>query len=153
MAKFQPGVSGNPSGKKIGTKDKRTAMREMLMPHREKLVKTLIFMAESGDMAAMKIVMDRLMPPVREDPIRATIPKIECADDCTVAQAAVLNQVAAGEMLPGEGQALSNLIDAQRKAYETSTLAKELQGIRADIDQLRQLKGIKRDTTSDATDD
>lgn len=106
-------------------------------PHQAKLVETLLFFAKQGEMTAMRIVMERLMPPVREVPIKVTIPKIEGADDCTKAQAAVLNAVAAGEMLPGEGQVLSGLIDAQRRAYETSTLAKEMQDIRAELDKLK----------------
>lgn len=137
MAKFQPGQSGNPSGKPKGAKDKRTELRQLLVPHHKKLVETLLHFAESGDMSAMRIVMDRLMPPLREEPMRVSIPKITGADDCTKAQAAVLNAVAAGEMLPGEGETLSRLIDAQRKAYETSTLAKELEVIRAELDKLK----------------
>lgn len=137
MGQFKPGVSGNPKGKPKGAKDKRTALREMFEPHKEELFKTLIHWANIGDMSAMRIVMDRIMPPVRELPMKVTIPKITGPDDCTVAQAAVLNAVAAGEMLPGEGQVLSGLIDAQRKAYETSALAKELQDIRAELDKLK----------------
>jgi hypothetical protein len=137
MAKFQPGVSGNPTGKPKGAKDKRTALRQLLVPHQEKLVETLIAFAEAGDMSAMRIVMDRLMPPLREEPIHVTIPKITNADDCTKAQAAVLNAVAAGEMLPGEGQVLSGLINAQRLAYETTHLAKQLADIQEDLDKIK----------------
>jgi hypothetical protein len=79
---FKPGVSGNPSGKPKGAKDKRTALRQLLVPHQENLVNTLIDFAQAGDMTAMRIVMDRMMPPLREDPIRVTIPKITGADDC-----------------------------------------------------------------------
>jgi hypothetical protein len=137
VAQFQKGVSGNPKGKPKGAKDKRTELRALFEPHKEELVKTLIHWANIGDMSAMRIVMDRLMPPVRESPIRVTIPKITGPEDCTKAQAAVLNAVAAGEMLPGEGQVLSGLIDAQRRAYETSTLAKEMQDMRAELDKLK----------------
>lgn len=133
---FKPGVSGNPSGKPKGAKDKRTALRQLLVPHQEKLVKTLIDFAEAGDMTAMRIVMDRMMPPLREDPIRVTIPKIESADDCTLAQANVLNAVAAGQMLPSEGQVLSGLINAQRLAYETSHLSAQVANIQSILDKL-----------------
>lgn len=138
MAKFQPGVSGNPKGRGAGTKDKRTALRQLLVPHQGKLLETLIDFAKAGDMTAMKICMDRLMPPLREDPIHVTIPKITSADDCTKAQAAVLNAVAAGDMLPGEGQVLSGLINAQRLAYETTHLAKQLADIQSDLDKIKE---------------
>jgi hypothetical protein len=66
-----------------------------------------------------------------------TVPKITGPDDCVKAQAAVLNAVAAGQMLPGEGQALSGLIEAQRRAYETTAMAKEMQDIRAELAMLK----------------
>lgn len=66
---------------------------------------------------------------LNEKAIRFQLPKIGTPDDCTKAQAAVLNAVAAGEMLPGEGKVLSDLIDAQRRAYETSDIAKRIAAI------------------------
>ena len=137
MAKFQPGVSGNPGGKSKGAKDKRTALREMLQPHAQNLMDVAVRMALGGDTAALKICMDRLVAPIREEPIHVTVPKITGPDDCVKAQAAVLNAVAAGQMLPGEGQVLSGLIDAQRRAYETTAMAKEMQDIRAELDKLK----------------
>lgn len=53
--------------------------------------------------------------------------------DCVKAHSAVVNAVAAGEILPSEGQAMSKLIDAQRRAYETHDLAKRLEAIEAAI--------------------
>lgn len=140
MAKWEKGVSGNPTGKPKGAKDKRTALRQMLVPHQEKLVETLIHFAETGDMTAMRICMDRLMPPLREDLIHVTIPKITSAEDCTNAQAAVLNAVAAGGMLPSEGTVLSNLIDAQRRSYETTHLAAQVANIQVVLEKI-QSKG------------
>lgn len=127
--KFQPGKSGNPTGRPKGVKDRRVALREKLLPHADQLIEMVTTFAKSGDMQAMKIVMDRIMPPLKEEPIQITIPKIESAEDCTKAQAAVVNAVAAGEMLPSEGQVMANLIDAQRRAYETHDMAKRLKAL------------------------
>lgn len=137
MAKYQAGKSGNPNGRPKGLKDKRVALRELLQPHAKDLIDVVVMMAKAGDGAALKICMDRLVAPIREEPIHVTVPKITGPDDCIKAQAAVLNAVAAGEMLPGEGTVLSGLIDAQRRAYETSGLAKELQDIRAELAKLK----------------
>ena len=126
---FQPGKSGNPAGRPKGIKDRRSALREKLLPHADQLIEMVTTFAKSGDMQAMKIVMDRIIPPLREEAIHVTIPKIASADDCTRAQAAVVNAVAAGELMPGEGQVMSGLIEAQRRAYETSELSKRLQAI------------------------
>lgn len=113
-------------------------LREKLLPHADQLIKMVTTYAKSGDMAAMKIVMDRIIPPLKEEPIHVTIPKIESAADCTQAQAAVVNAVAAGEMLPSEGQAMSNLIEAQRRAFETTELAQQLHQIQSEIAKMKE---------------
>ncbi len=138
MAKFLPGQSGNPSGKPKGAKDKRVALREMLQPHAKALMDVAVGMAKLGDTAALKLCLDRILAPIREERIYVTVPKISGPDDCTTAQAAVLNAVACGEMLPSEGQVLSGLIEAQRRAYETTTLAKQLQDIQTDLDKIKE---------------
>jgi hypothetical protein len=137
MAKFQTGTSGNPTGRPKGIKDKRVSLRDLLQPHAAELIQVAVDMAKMGDGAALKICMDRLVAPIREEPIYVTVPKITGPDDCVKAQAAVLNAVAAGQMLPGEGQVLSSLIDAQRRAYETTAMAQEMQDIRAELAMLK----------------
>jgi len=131
--KFQSGKSGNPSGRPKGIKDRRVALREKLLPHADQLIEMLTSFARAGDMSAMKIVMDRIIPPLKEEYLQVSIPKIESAEDCLKAQAAVLNAVAAGDILPSEGQVMSGLIDAQRKAYETQELAKRLDALEDSI--------------------
>lgn len=126
---FKPGQSGNPTGRPKGIKDRRVALREKLLPHADQLIEMVTTFAKAGDMQAMKIVMDRIMPPLKEEPIQVMIPKIGSAADCVKAQAAVVNAVAAGEILPSDGQAMSGLIEAQRRAYETHDLAKRLEAI------------------------
>lgn len=128
---FKPGQSGNPTGRPKGIKDRRVALREKLLPHADQLIEMVTTFAKSGDMTAMKIVMDRIIPPLREEPIHVSIPKIDSAEDCVKAQAAVVNAVAAGEILPSDGQAMSGLIEAQRRAFETHELAKRMEAIEA----------------------
>lgn len=63
---------------------------------------------------------------LNEKAIRYPLPKISTPEDCTRAQSAVLNAMAGGEILPSEAKALSDLIDAQRRAFETHDLAKRV---------------------------
>ena len=131
--RFKKGQSGNPSGKPKGATDRRTALRELLKPYAADLVAKVVTMAKEGDIGALRICIDRIIPPAKEDPVSVKLPKIAGAEDCTKAQAAVLNAVAAGEMLPGEGQAVSALIENQRRAYETTELSKRLEAIEAQL--------------------
>lgn len=127
--KFKKGQSGNPSGRPKGIKDRRVVLRELLSPYAGDLIAKAVEMALMGDTQAIRICMDRIIPHAKEDPIEMKLPKISGPEDCTKAQAAVLNAVAEGDLLPGEGQALSGLIENQRRAYETTELTKRLAAI------------------------
>jgi len=133
MSGFKPGKSGNPKGRPKGIADRRVALRQLFQPYAGELIGKAMELALAGDTQAIKICIDRIVPPVKEEPIAVTLPKIDSPEDCTKAQAAVLNAVAAGEMLPGEGQTLSSLIDAQRRAYETTELTKRLEALEAQL--------------------
>ena len=123
---FKPGQSGNPKGRPKGVQDRRVALRELLNPHAGDLIGKAVELALSGDTAALRICIDRLVPPVKEEAIQVRLPTIASPEDCTHAQATILNAVAKGELLPGEGKVMSELIDAQRRAYETNDLAKRV---------------------------
>jgi len=54
---------------------------------------------------------------------------IETAADCAKAQACITQAVAAGAILPSEGEALAGLVEQQRRSLETSDLAERLAAI------------------------
>jgi hypothetical protein len=64
---FQKGVSGNPRGRKKGSKNKSTILREamllktdrMLSREVPKVLKVVIDAALAGDMSAAKMILDR----------------------------------------------------------------------------------------------
>ena len=57
------------------------------------------------------------------------LPGVDAATGCTEAQAAIVAAVAGGELLPSEGQALSGLVEGQRKALETTLLEQRIKAI------------------------
>src|SRR5438128_11745199 len=68
---FQKGQSGNPDGRPVGIRDKRVALRELLVPHADELVAKVVEMALAGDAAALRICIDRLKPAAKskDDPV------------------------------------------------------------------------------------
>lgn len=132
MAKFQAGTSGNPKGRAAGSKDRRTALRELLQPHAKSLIEKCVALAKAGDPTALRICMDRLVAPMRDEPVRFTLPTITRAEDCIPAQAAVLAAVAIGELTITQAAALSGLIEGLRKSHEVALLqdvAKRLEAL------------------------
>jgi phage terminase small subunit len=61
--------------------------------------------------------------------IKFALPVVDAATGCTEAQAAIVDAVAGGDLLPSEGAALSGLVESQRKALETSLLEQRLKAI------------------------
>ena len=63
---FRPGQSGNPAGKPKGTKNHSTRLAQRLLDGEEEaLVRKIIELAKDGDMQALKVCFDRLIPPIK----------------------------------------------------------------------------------------
>ena len=62
MAKFQPGQSGNPAGRKVGCLNKHTQLIKLLEPHAEAIVQKTVDLALLGDANALRLCMERLIP-------------------------------------------------------------------------------------------
>ncbi len=82
---FKPGQSGNPAGKKPGTKSKK---RQLLESHSKELLRKLVDLALAGDPTALRLCIDRLLPRLRPEsaPIRVDT---DAKDLVTQAQAIV----------------------------------------------------------------
>ena len=104
---FQPGVSGNPAGRPKGARHKYLiAMENMLDGESEAITRKAIELAKDGDLQALRLCMERLLPPRRERPISIDMPKISVASDLIEASSALMQAVADGELVPGEAAAL-----------------------------------------------
>lgn len=64
---FVKGTSGNPAGKKKGTLNKRTELAKLLDPHAASLIQKLIELALAGDVTALRICVERLIPRARRE--------------------------------------------------------------------------------------
>lgn len=135
MPRFQRGQSGNPRGRPRGSADRRTALRRELEKYGTELVERAVQLALGGDIGAMRLCLERIAPPVREEPVRFALQVIERAEDCASAQAAVLAALAGGALLPSEAETLAKQIEALRKAFEISDLAQRLERVEAALER------------------
>jgi hypothetical protein len=130
---FQPGNSGRPKG----SRNKATlALETLLDGEAEAITRKAVEMALEGDVTAMRLCMDRILPPRKERPIMFTMPKMETAADAVKASAALVDAVAAGDITPGEAGELSKLVDGFIKAVE-------LHEIQQRLDKLEAAQGAK----------
>ncbi len=127
---WKKGQSGNPRGRPKGSRNKATLLAIAAMEGElADVVRVVIDAAKNGDLGAARLVVDKLIPATRERPLSIQLPAVVNVEDCAGAQAKVLAAVAAGDLLPSEGEALAGLIEQQRRSMETSDLAERLAAI------------------------
>lgn len=124
---FQPGQSGNPAGRPKGARNKTTmAVEALLDGEAEAISRKAIAMAKGGDMTAIKLCMDRIVPPRKDRPIPFPMPKIETAADAVKASAAVIAAVADGDLTPSEAAELTGMVEAFARTIEVADLETRL---------------------------
>jgi hypothetical protein len=128
--RFQKGQSGNPAGRPRGARNRSTVLlQELLEGEAEAITRKVIALAKDGDMAAIKLCMDRLAPPRQSTPIACDLPPLAERKDAVSAMAALVAAVSAGDVTPSEAAAVGRLIDQFRwwqpsNHYQDSTPAK-----------------------------
>lgn len=124
---FEPGQSGNPSGKPPGTRHKATLAAEVLLNgESENLTRKAIGMALDGDGAALRLCLERILPPRRDRPVSIALPPLSGAGDAVGAMAAITAAVATGGLTPSEAGDLSSLVSSYVKAIETDELERRI---------------------------
>ncbi len=121
---FEKGESGNPDGRPRGIRDKRTAMRDLLIPHAPELVAKVVEMAKEGDAAALRICLDRLIPPAKakDDPVSLPGLTESLADNSR----AVIKALAAGDLTPEEASSILQSLASQVRIIEADEIEKRL---------------------------
>ena len=117
---------GNP-GKKPGTRHKITlAVQALLDGEGEALTRKAVDLALAGDVTALRLCLERITPARKDAPVLFELPPMDGAASAAAAMGAILSSVASGGLTPGEASALAGLVEAYRKALETTELEARL---------------------------
>jgi Family of unknown function (DUF5681) len=126
-ARWAPGQSGNPRGTRTGSKHKATLFAESLLSgEAEGLVRKVVELAKAGDVGALKICMDRLLPPLKSRPVNFKLPTLRTTSDALAALTALVEGMSSGQLLAEEVEPLAATILAFIKAVETAQLEDRL---------------------------
>ncbi len=130
--RWRKGSSGNPAGKAMGTRHRATLAAEALLDgEAQALTRKAIELALSGDIAALRLCMERLLAPAKGRPITLTLPRIESAEDVLGALGAVLEAVSAGKLTLDEAQTIVGILKVEHETIELVDLEQRI----ADLEQ------------------
>ena len=117
---FQKGQSGNPAGRRCGSRNKQTIAAEKLFAEdAEALIRIAIDLAKAGDIAALRLCLDRICAPQRHRPVAFDLPQLAVAKDAVGAMSTLVEGIAAGELSAPEAAGLAKVIQGFTQALTT----------------------------------
>ena len=124
---WKPGQSGNPSGRPPGSSEVGR-LRAAISEHLPAIISQLVEKACGGDTQAARLLLERVLPPVKA--IEATV-TIELAPDASLTDQgeAIMRAVAAGHLAPGQAGALLTGLGAIARLKEVEELTKRLEAL------------------------
>jgi len=119
---FKKGQSGNPAGRPKGARDKRLAL---MLSNEKALQRKLVKMALGGDVAAMRIIADRLWTRLRPEavPVRVTTASSGLAQQ----GAAIIDAALSGQLTPDVLRDLLSALADQARLIEFTEIEERLQ--------------------------
>lgn len=124
---FAKGRSGNPQGRPPGARNAATVLAEQLLDgEAEILIRKAIQKAKQGNVPALRMCLDRILPPRRDRPVHFTIPELNSPADASRAMGSITSAVASGELTPTEAAELSSVIETWLRAIESSETERRL---------------------------
>jgi len=104
-------------------------MEALLDGESEALTRKAIDLALAGDITALRLCLDRVLPPRKDRPINFAMPAIAAIEDAPTAMAAITSAVANGDITVTEAADVARLVETYVRAVEASDLEKRLRAI------------------------
>lgn len=135
---FRKGNSGNPKGRPVGAHNKTTmAALELLEGEAESLTRKVIELALEGDISALRLCLDRLLPIQRYRPIPLDLGDLDSPQDMRRAFATICNGLRDGQIGAPDLAAITALIDQSFKSIEMVEFSQRLASIEEAIDNAK----------------
>lgn len=128
--RFQPGQSGNPTGRPKGIPNPQAKLRKAIEEHVPEIITRLAQAARDGDVAAASLLLSRCLPPVKPESFTQPIP-----DGGGMAGRAeqIAAEAMAGNLSATAAAELMGVLANQAKIIEISELAERLAALEARV--------------------
>lgn len=129
--KYQPGQSGNPRGRPRGAISKRTQLAKLFEPHAEELIERAVQLAKDGDMNALRLCLERILPKPRDETIELDIPEVSLttSEDLLLFANQILNKVLAGDLSPEQAQKLFSMVNTHQDIIKMTEIESRLKDV------------------------
>ena len=126
-------------GEFLGAETERRQLAEQLLDgEAEALTRKAIEMAKTGDGPALRLCLDRIVPPRRDRPVHFELPPMCEAKDAVGASAAIVGAVAMGELTPSEAAELSKIVESYTRVLQAAEFESRLAKLEKEVDHGRQ---------------
>ncbi|MBK5966471.1 hypothetical protein CCR95_20930 [Thiocystis minor] len=129
MAKFKPGQSGNPAGKRPGTVCKMTKLRQSIEADLPEILSAMVTAAKQGDTTAAKLVMDRVLPALRPTDQAVSLPL--AGDDLAADGRAIIQATGNADITPEQASRLLAGLGSLARVVEVGELIKRIESLEA----------------------
>jgi hypothetical protein len=120
---FQPGNPGRPRG----SKNRVTQTLEQIAEEQaEQLFQKILKQALAGDVPCQKMLLDRIWPPRKAQPINVTMPRITNSQDALAAIAEICKALGEGRLTPDEITALCSVVGRSIQVIELQDLERRV---------------------------
>lgn len=131
---FAKGVSGNPAGRPQGSRNRSTALRDLISDDQsEAILNTMIKAAMDGNLTAARYLLDRVAPASHSQSIMIDLPPIETVEAGAQAIDATLKAVGQGDITLNEAKEIIELIKDRIKLIETVDFEQRLLKVEQEI--------------------
>ena len=127
--RWRAGESGNPKGKTPGSGELQK-LRAALAADIPEILAGLVLAAKGGDVQAARLILERILPPVKpiEQAVALQLPE---GGTLTAKASGVLSAAAAGDLAPGQAAQLIAALGTLAKISEVDELAARIEKLEA----------------------
>jgi hypothetical protein len=123
---FQPGNLGRP----VGSKNRTTQLLERLAEgEAEQILQTVLKKAKGGNDASLRMLMDRLWPPRKGQPVKLDIPPLKTSTDVLSAIRSLWSAIGDGRFTPDEASALSLVAERSMAVISQQEILKRIEAL------------------------
>jgi hypothetical protein len=110
-------------------------IESLLEGQAEQLTQKAIELALAGDITALRLCMERIIPARKDRPIHLILPPVETVQQISQAMARVSAAIGVGEITPTEGEVLSNILVAHKTILTPGDVERRLDDLEQRMSQ------------------